>query len=80
MEQNNCKRVTVLNGKDESICFNKRAFEIVKMSTKGKALGFFAGGLGSTLILGTICPPLGLAAGLGIGIYSIVDAVKNAKA
>ena len=39
LEQNNCKRVTVLNGKDESICFNKRAFEIVKMSTEGKTLG-----------------------------------------
>ena len=39
LEQNNCKRVTVLNGKDEAICFNKRAFEIVKMSTDGKAIG-----------------------------------------
>ena len=46
----------------------------------GKALGFFAGSLGSAFTLGAICPPLGLAAGLGIGIYSIVDAVKNAKA
>ena len=41
LEQNNCKRITVLNGKDEAICFNKRAFEIVKMSTEGKALGLF---------------------------------------
>lgn len=39
LEQNNCKRITVLNGKDEAICFNKRAFEIVKMSTEGKAIG-----------------------------------------
>ena len=41
LEQNNCKRITVLYGKDEAICFNKRAFEIVKMSTEGKALGLF---------------------------------------
>ena len=39
LEQNNCKHITALNGKDEAICFNKRAFEIVKMSTEGKALG-----------------------------------------
>ena len=39
LEQNNCKRVTVLNGKDEASCFNKRAFEMVKMSTEGKVLG-----------------------------------------
>lgn len=39
LEQNNCKRVTVLYGKDEAICFNKRAFETVRMSTEGKALG-----------------------------------------
>ena len=39
LEQNNCKRITVLNGKDEAICFNKRVFEMVKMSTEGKALG-----------------------------------------
>lgn len=39
LEQNNCKRITVLSGKDEASCFNKRAFEMVKMSTEGKALG-----------------------------------------
>ena len=39
LEQNNCKRVTVLYGRDEAICFNKRAFETVTMSTEGKALG-----------------------------------------
>ena len=39
LEQNNCKRVTVLYGKDEASCFNKRAFEMVKMSTEGKAVG-----------------------------------------
>ncbi len=39
LEQNNCKRITVLNGKNEAICFNKRVFEMVKMSTEGKALG-----------------------------------------
>lgn len=39
LEQNNCKRITVLNGKDEAICFNKRVFEMVKMSTEGKAWG-----------------------------------------
>lgn len=39
LEQNNSKRVTVLNGRDEAICFNKRAFEMVKMSTEGKVLG-----------------------------------------
>ncbi len=39
LEQNHCKRVTVLTGRDEAICFNKRAFEMVKMSTEGKTLG-----------------------------------------
>ena len=39
LEQNNSKRVTVLNGMDEANCFNKRAFEMVKMSTEGKVLG-----------------------------------------
>ena len=39
LEENNCKRVTVLGGKDEAICFNKRAFDMVKMSTEGKVLG-----------------------------------------
>ena len=39
LEQNNCKRVTVLSGKDELICFNKCAFKTVKMSTEGKVLG-----------------------------------------
>ena len=39
LEQNNSKRVTVLNGMDEANCFNKCAFEMVKMSTEGKVLG-----------------------------------------
>ena len=39
LTDNGCKRITVLNGKDEAICFNKRDFNMVKMSTEGKALG-----------------------------------------
>lgn len=39
LEINNCKKVTVLDGKEEAICFNKFAFNMVKMSTEGKVLG-----------------------------------------
>ena len=39
LEKNNCKRITVLSGREEAICFNKRAFDVVKMSTEGKVLG-----------------------------------------
>ena len=44
----------------------------------GKAVGTFAGCAGCAII-GGLFPPAALV-GLGVGIWSIVDAVKNAKA
>ena len=45
----------------------------------GKAVGMFAGATLGCGALIMICPPVGLVAGLALGIWSIVDAVKNAK-
>lgn len=45
----------------------------------GKGLGFFLGS-GATAALTVAFPPAGLIAAAGVGIWSIVDAVKNAKA
>ncbi len=39
LEMNNCKRISVLNGKDEAISFDKRDYNLVKLSTEGKVLG-----------------------------------------
>ena len=39
LEINNCKQITVMNGKDEAICFNKRDFNLVKLSIEGKVYG-----------------------------------------
>ncbi len=39
LEINNCKRISVLNGKDEAMCFNKRDYNLVKQSIEGKVLG-----------------------------------------
>lgn len=39
LEMNNCKRISVLRGKDEAMCFDKRDFNLVQLSTQGKALG-----------------------------------------
>jgi len=39
LEMNNCKRISVLSGKDEAMCFDKRDFNLVQLSTQGKALG-----------------------------------------
>ncbi len=39
LEENNCKKVTVLNGKNEAIGFNNQNFKIVALSTKAKAIG-----------------------------------------
>lgn len=45
----------------------------------GKAAGFFFGGIAASVVAATTAPLIGLA-GLGLGIWSIVDAVKSAKA
>ena len=39
LEINNCKQITVMNGKDEAICFNKRDFNLVKLFIEGKVYG-----------------------------------------
>lgn len=39
LEINNCKRISVLSGKDEAMCFDKRDFNVVQLSSQGKALG-----------------------------------------
>jgi len=39
LELNSCKRISVLSGKDEAMCFDKRDFNLVQLSTQGKALG-----------------------------------------
>lgn len=39
LEENSCKRITVLPGKDEALCFGKRDFNAVMLSTEGKAFG-----------------------------------------
>ncbi len=39
LEINNCKRISVMNGKDEATCFDKRDFNLVQLSTQGKVLG-----------------------------------------
>lgn len=39
LEMNNCNQITVMNGKDEAICFNKQDFNLVKLSTEGKVYG-----------------------------------------
>ena len=36
---NNCKKVTTLSGKEEASCFNKRDYNLVKLSTEAKAYG-----------------------------------------
>lgn len=39
LEENNCKKVTVLHGKNEAIGFNNQNFKIVALSTEAKAIG-----------------------------------------
>lgn len=39
LEQNSCLPLCALYGKEEAECLNKRAFDMVKMSTEGKAQG-----------------------------------------
>lgn len=39
LEINNCKKISVLTGKDEATCFNKRDYNLVKLSIEGKVLG-----------------------------------------
>lgn len=36
---NNCKSVSVLSGREEAFCFNKRDYNLVKLSTESKAYG-----------------------------------------
>lgn len=39
LEKNNCKSITVMNGNLEAECFEKRNYNLIKLSTEGKALG-----------------------------------------
>lgn len=39
LETYNCKRITVMSGKSEAQSFEKRNYNLVKLSTEGKALG-----------------------------------------
>lgn len=39
LEINDCKSVSVLSGKEEALCFNKRDYNTVKYSTEAKAYG-----------------------------------------
>jgi len=39
LENNNCKSVSVLSGKEEAFCFNKRDYKSVTLSTEAKAYG-----------------------------------------
>ena len=45
----------------------------------GKAVGMFAGASLGCGVLIMICPPVGIVGALAVQIWSIIDAVKNAK-
>lgn len=39
LEDHKCQKVTLLSGKDEATCFDKRDYNLVKLSTEAKAYG-----------------------------------------